>query len=125
MQSGDTYDKLIFRTEKISVEKAKANAEFSASSVASVSLETVSSQVVQSLMLLSGSTKSPLPALQVQKTQTRLQVWVNLVDFRVCKQTAQVVSTVVKNAYSCKNALKRGKKRKLLKNFLSNQAKKP
>jgi hypothetical protein len=53
------------------------------------------------------------PAVIVNNNNKNLQAIISLIDLRICKQNAQTVSTIVKNAYSCKNAIVRGKKRKL------------
>jgi hypothetical protein len=40
---------------------------------------------------------------------------VHQVDVRICQQNASVVSNIFKAAYSCKNVVQRGKKRKIFK----------
>lgn len=57
------------------------------------------------------------PAVVFNNNNKNFQVTISLIDLRICKQNAQIVSTIVKNAYSCKNAIVRGKKRKIFQNL--------
>lgn len=53
--------------------------------------------------------------MSVASTQSTLKAYLSFVDLRVCQRSVAVVSNLVKDVYSCKNVIKRGKKRKFFK----------
>lgn len=58
------------------------------------------------------------PAVSVRGATSGLISVIQYVELRVCQMSAQVISNLIKNAYSCKNIIQRGKKRKFFKALL-------
>ena len=57
-------------------------------------------------------------AVSVISNKKTLKAYLSFFDLRVCQRSVTVVSNLVKDVYSCKNVIKRGKKRKFFRALL-------
>ena len=57
-------------------------------------------------------------SLKVTSTRSSLKAELSFFDLRICQRTVTAVSNLAKDVYSCKNVIKRGKKRRFFRAFL-------
>ena len=59
-------------------------------------------------------------ALSIQSSLSSMRAYLSFFDLRVSQRSVTVISNLVKDVYSCKNVIKRGKKRKFFRALLKN-----
>lgn len=74
-----------------------------------------SPQLKQAMPILLLRPRSVPKAVSVTSSCSTLKAYISFFDLRVCQRSVTVVSNLVKDVYSCKNVIKRGKKRKFFK----------
>ena len=51
-------------------------------------------------------------ALSATSALSKVKAYVSFLDLRVCQRSATIISTLIKDVYSCKNLIQRGKRRR-------------
>ena len=81
-------------------------------------IDQTSPQLDQAYPILLIRQKSVPNAVSITSTQSSLKAYLSFFDLRVCQRSVTVISSLVKDVYSCKNVIQRGKKRKFFRAFL-------
>lgn len=74
----------------------------------------------QSEML--NSEENVLSAMTLTSTQKHLKGFFSFIDIRICQKNATALSALLKDIYSCKNVIQRGRKRKIFRTLFKRDA---
>ena len=111
------YEKLTVTLHEIMIEKAKTVTKNSFINMQGKSIiieqksEEIKGNASYPIMLVKQKTAGH-SALSATSALSKVKAYVSFLDLRVCQRSATIISTLIKDVYSCKNLIQRGKRRR-------------